>query len=99
MREHPGITTGEGIGFGNRRGAGFDGPSLELRREVRAIKQRDRETRRGLAPFDRIEAHGDILPRAHRRTPFPESELTLARPARTPEEPARTEVMEEGEEH
>ena len=99
VREDPGVTAGEGIGLGDGRRAGFDGPSLELRGEVRAVEERDRETRRRLTPGRGIEAHGDIFPRAHRRTPFPESELTLARPPGATSEPSRTEVMEEREEH
>ena len=99
VREGPGVAAGEGIGFGDGSMSAFQRPRVQLRREVRAVEQCDRKTRRGLTPFHGIEAHGDVLPRAHRRTPFPESELTLARPERTPEQPARTEVMEEREEH
>ena len=99
MGEDAGVASSESIGFGDRRGAGFDGPRFELGREVRAVEQRDRQTRRGLTPFDRIEARGDILPRAQRRTPFPDAELTLARPQHAPGKPARTEVMEERKEH
>ena len=99
MREHPGVTAGESIGLGDRRAAGFDGPGFELRSEVRAVEQRDRETRRVLTPIYGVEADGEILPRAQRRTPLPDTELTLARPARSLEKPARTEVMEERKEH
>ena len=99
MREDPGVAAGESVRFGNRRSAGLDGPRFELRREARAVEQSARETRRGLTPFGRIKAHGDIIPRAHRRTPFPDSELTLARPTRALEEPGRAEVIEKRKEH
>ena len=99
MREHPGVTAGESIRLGDRSGAGLDGPRFELRREVSPIQIRDRQTRRVLTPIYGVEADGDILPRAQRRTPLPDTELTLARPARSLEKPARTEVMEERKEH
>ena len=99
MGEDAGVTAGKGIGLRNRSVTGLDGPGFELRREVSPIQIRDRQTRRGPSPSDRIEAVREILPRTHRRTPFPEPELTLARPAHAPEEPGRAEVMEEREEH
>jgi len=99
MREDPGISAGEGIGFRDRRVTGGDGPGFERRREVRSVEERDREPRRGLTPSRGVEADGEILPRAPRRTPFPESELTLARPPSATSEPSRAEVMEEREEH
>ena len=99
MGEDAGVTAGEGIGLGNRSVTGIDGPGFELRREVSPIQIRDRQTRRGPSPSDRIEVVREILPRTHRRTPFPEPELTLARPAHAPEEPGRAEVMEERKEH
>ena len=99
MGKDAGVTAGEGVGLRNWSVAGLDGPGFELRREVSPIQIRDRQTRRVLSPSDRIEAVREILPRTHRRTPFPEPELTLARPAHAPEEPGRAEVMEEGEEH
>ncbi len=76
-----------------------DRPRFELRREVRAVELGDRQARGVDPPFRRIETNGEILPRAQRRTPFPDAELTLARPQHAPEQPARTEVMEEREEH
>jgi hypothetical protein len=99
MREGPGISAGEGIGFRDRRVAGGDGPGFERRREVRTVEERDRETRRGLSPSRGVEADGEILPRAPRRTPFPESEPALARPPGATSEPSRAEVMEEREKH
>ena len=83
MGEYPGVAAGEGVGFGDRRGAGFDGPSLKLRGEVRTIKPRDRQTRRIGAPSDGIETFREIFPRADRRPPFPDARLTLARPTHT----------------
>ena len=99
VREDPGVTAGESVGLGDGSGAGLDRPGFELRGEMSAIQSRDRKTRRMSAPAAGVEADGEFLPRAHRRTPFPDAQSTLARPARTPEEPARTEVMEEREEH
>lgn len=99
VREDPGITTGEGVRFGDRRMAGFERPRFERRREVGTVEPGDRQARGVGPPLRGIEAGGEILPRAERRTPLPEPELTLARPQRTPGEPARAEVMEEREEH
>ena len=98
MGEDAGVTAGEGVGLRNWSVAGLDGPGFELRREVRPIQIRDRQTRRVLSPSDRIEAVREILPRTHRRTPFPEPELTLTRPTHATEEPTWTEVMEERKE-
>ena len=99
MREDPCVTSGEGVRLGDRRMSAGDRPRFELRREVRAVELSDRQARRADPPFRRIEPDGEILPWAQRRTPFPDAELTLARPQRTPEQPARTEVMEERKEH
>jgi hypothetical protein len=66
---------------------------------VPTVEERDRETRRGLSPSRGVEADGEILPRAPRRTPFPESEPALARPPGATSEPSRAEVMEEREKH
>ena len=94
-----GVTAGEGRGFGDRRVACFDGPRFELRGQVAPVEVSDRQTRRGLTPNGGVEARREIFPRAHRRTPFPRAEPALARPADATGEPARTEVMEEGEKH
>jgi len=99
MREDPGVAAGEGVRLGDRRRAGFDRPGLELRGELRPVEQRERETGRVAAPCGRVEADREFLPRTHRGASFPDPELTLARPARAPEEPARTEVDEERQEH
>ncbi len=99
MGEHPGIASGESIGFGDRRVSGGDGPGFELRREVRAVEERDRKARRRFTPCRRVEADGEILPWAPRRTPFPESKFALARPPGATSDPSWTKVMEEGEEH
>ena len=99
MGEDARIPAGKGIRFGGRRAAGFDRPSFELRRKVGPVQVGDRQTRRMGTPIRRIEVLREILPRTHRRTPFPGPELTLTRPAHATEEPVRAEVMEEGKEH
>ena len=99
MGEDPGVTAGEGICFGDRSGAGLDGPSFERRREVSPIQIRDRQAGRVLVPGGWVVPLRKILPRTHRRTPFPEPKLTLARPAHATGQPARTEVKEERKEH
>ena len=99
MREDAGITAGEGVRLGDGRMSAGDRPCFELRREVRAIEQGDGEPRRVSPPLRRIEAGGAIFPRPHRRTPFPDPQLTLACPAHAPEKPGRAEVMEQREEH
>jgi len=64
-----------------------------------AIQPGDREARSIGPPAAGIEADGEFFPRAHRRTPFPDAQSTLARPQSATSEPGGTEVMEEREEH
>ncbi len=99
MGEGAGVPSGEGVGFGGRRAAGFDGPGFELRRQVGSIQVGDGQARRGLAPGGWVKPLREILPRAHRRAPFPEPEFSLTRPTHATGKPARTEVMEERKEH
>ena len=98
MGEHPGVAAGKGISFGYRRGARFDGPSFELRGEIRSVELCDRQTRRIGAPSNGFETVREIFPRAERRPPFPDTKPALARPPHAPGQPERTEVMEEREE-
>ena len=99
MGENTRATAGESGRFRGRRAAGFDGPSVELRREVGTIEVRDRQARRGLTPMRRVKVLREILPWPHRRVPFPNSQPALARPTDATGEPTRTEVMEKGKEH
>ena len=98
MGEHPGVAAGERISFGYRRGTGFDGPSFELRGEIRSVELGDRQTRRIGAPSDGIETVREIFPRADRRPPFPDTKPALTGPTHAPGQPERAKVMEEREE-
>ena len=99
MGKDAGVTAGEGVSFRGRRAAGFDRPGFELRRKVGPVQVGDWQARRMGTPIRRIEVLREILPRTHRRTPFPGPELTLTRPAHATGKPARAEVMEEREKH